>query len=127
MTDGDEVLHGDDYGEGLDLSSNAALGHFGGEVGDFPEAVQHLFAVQAQGVESVHGTPGQVGLFLEVLHAGTMLEQVGADTGFGVGGGVGVEAGSFGGLMVGHGSGEDQVSKGYFLIGNGIADFRLIA
>jgi hypothetical protein len=40
-----------------------------------------------------------------------------------VGGGVGVEADSFGGAAVGHGAGEDQVGKGYFLIGDGIAYF----
>jgi hypothetical protein len=37
-TVGDEVLHGHDHGEGLDLSGNAATGHIGAEVGDFPEA-----------------------------------------------------------------------------------------
>ena len=47
-TVGDEVFHGHDDGEGLDLAGNAASGHFGAEVGDFPEAVQYLFAVQVQ-------------------------------------------------------------------------------
>jgi hypothetical protein len=43
----------------------------------------------------------------------------------GVGGGVGVEAGGFGGLAVGHGSREDQVGKGYFLVGDWVVDFVL--
>jgi hypothetical protein len=49
---------------------------------------------------------------------------VGADTrfGFGVGGGVWVETGGFGGTAVSHGSREDQVGKGYFLIRDGVAD-----
>ena len=38
-TVGDEVFHGYDHGEGLDLSGNAASGHIWAEVGDFPEAV----------------------------------------------------------------------------------------
>ena len=40
-------------------------------------------------------------------------EHVGADTGFGfgVGGGVGVEADRFGGMAVGHGGREDQAGK----------------
>ncbi len=50
---GDEVFHGDDHGEGLDLTVNAASGHFGAEVRDFPEAVQYLFAVQALAVQSL--------------------------------------------------------------------------
>ena len=76
---------------------------------------------------SVHGTPGQVGLLLDelLLHGGAVLEHEGADTGlgFGVGGGVGVEADGFSGLTVGHGAREDQAGKGYFLIGDGVADF----
>jgi hypothetical protein len=48
-----------------------------------------LFAVQVQPMQSV-------GLLLDelLLHGGSVLEHVGADTGlgFGVGGGVGVEA-----------------------------------
>jgi hypothetical protein len=36
---GDEVLHGRDHGEALDLSANAVSGHFGAELGEFPEAV----------------------------------------------------------------------------------------
>jgi hypothetical protein len=60
-----------------------------------------------------------------LLHGGAVLEDVGADTrlGFGVGGGVGVEAHDFGGMTVGHGAREDQAGKGYFLIGDGVADF----
>ena len=59
------------------------------------------------------------------LHGGAVLEHVGADPGlgFGVGGGVGVEADGFGGTTVGHGSREDQTGKGYFLIGDGVDDF----
>jgi hypothetical protein len=85
------------------------------------------FAAHIQPAQSLHGTPGQVGFFLQELfaHGGTVLEHVGADTGFGfgVGGGVGVEADGFGGLPVGHGSREDQVGKGHFLISDWIADF----
>ena len=73
------------------------------------------------------GTPGQVGFLLDelLLNGGAVLEHVGADTGlgFGVGGGVGVEADGFGGLTVGHGSREDQAGKGYFLIGDGVVHF----
>jgi hypothetical protein len=116
-------LHGHDHGEGLDLSGNAASGHIGAEVGDFPEAFQYLFAVQIQAAQTVHGAPGQVGLLLDelLLDGGAVLEHVGADTGlgFGVSGGVGVEADGFGGLTVGHGAREDQAGKGYFLIGDG--------
>jgi hypothetical protein len=116
-------LHGDDHGEGLDLAGYAASGHFGAEVGDFPETGEYLFAVQVQPVQSVHGTPGQVGLLLDelLLHGGAVLKHVCADTGlgFGVGGGVGVEADSFGGMTVGHGAREDQAGKGNFLIGDG--------
>jgi len=113
-------LHGDDHGDGLDLAGDAASGHFGAEVGNFPEAGQNSFAVQVQPVQSV-------GLLLDelLLHGGAVLEHVGADTGFGfgVGGGVGVEADGFGGMTVGHGAREDQAGKGYFLIGDGVADF----
>ena len=117
---GDEVQHGHDHREGLDLAGNAVSGHFGAEVGDFPEAVQYLFAVQVQAAQSL-------GLLLDelLLHGGAVLEHVGANMGFGfgVGGGVGVEADGFGGMTVGHGAREDQAGKGYFLIGDGVADF----
>jgi hypothetical protein len=113
-------LHGHDHGEGLDLSGNAASGHIGAEVGDFPEAVQYSFAVQVKAAQTV-------GLLLDelLLHGSAVLEHVVADTGFGfgVGGGVGVEADGFGGLTVRHGAREDQAGKGYFLIGDGIDDF----
>ena len=126
-TVGDEVLHGHDHGEGLDLAGNAASGHLGAEIGDFPEAGQYLFAVQVQPALSFHGTPGQVSLLLDelLLHGGAVLEHEGADTGlgFGVGGGVGVEADGFSGLTVGHGASEDQAGKGYFLIGDGVVHF----
>src|ERR1700689_747843 len=79
---------------------------------------------------TLRGTPGlagQVGLLVDelLLHGGAVLEHVVADTGlgFGVGGGVGVEADSFGGMTVGHGAREDQAGKGYLLIGDGVADF----
>jgi DDE family transposase len=104
-TVGDEVLHGHDHREGLDLAGNAASSHFGAEVDDFPEAGQYLFAVQVQPAQSL-------GLLLDelLLHGGAVLEHVGADTGFGfsVGGGVGVEADGFGGMTVGHDAREDQ-------------------
>ena len=59
-----------------------------------------------------------------IVHGGPVLEHVGADPGFGfgVGGGVGVETGSFGGLTVGHSSRENQVGKGYFLVSDEVAD-----
>jgi hypothetical protein len=78
-----------------------------------------LFAVEIEPAQSV-------GLLLDklLLHGGAVLEHVGAypGFGFGVGGGVGVEADGFGGMTVGHGSREDQAGKGYFLIGDGVAD-----
>ena len=82
-------------------------------MGDFPEARQYLLAVRTEA--------GQwLGLLLQglLLDGGGVLEHVGADTGFGfgVGGRVGVEADSLGGLTVGHGAREDQEGKGYFLI-----------
>ena len=60
-----------------------------------------------------------------LLHGGAVLEHVGADTrlGFGVGGGVGAETDSFGGLAVGHPARKDQVGKSYFLICDGVAYF----
>jgi hypothetical protein len=121
-TVGDEVLHGHDHGEGFDLAGNAASGHFGAEVGDFPEAVQYFFAVQVQAALSF-------GVLLDelLLHGGAVLEHVGADPGFGfcVGCRVGVQADGFSGLTVGHAAREDQAGKGYFLIGDGVADFIL--
>jgi hypothetical protein len=60
-----------------------------------------------------------------LLYSGAVFEHVSADSrlGFGVGGGVGVEADSFGGTTVRHGARKDQAGKGYFLIGDGVADF----
>ncbi|MGB8537080.1 MAG: hypothetical protein WCD57_11740, partial [Acidobacteriaceae bacterium] len=60
-----------------------------------------------------------------LLHGGTVLEHAGADTrlGFGVGGGVGVEAHGLGSIPIGHGSREDQAGKGHFLIGDEVAYF----
>jgi hypothetical protein len=109
----DQAFDGHDHGEGLDLAGNAASGHLGAEVGDFPEAGQDLFAAQVQPALFVHGTlrgkpglAGQVGILLDelLLNGGTVLEHVGADTGlgFGVGGGVGVETDGFGGATVSH-------------------------
>ena len=99
---------------------NAASGHPGAEVGDFPEAGEYLFAIQVR-------RPLPFGLLLgkRLLDGGAVLEHVGPDTrfGFGVSGGVGVEADGFGGLTVGHGAREDQEGKGYFLIGDGVAHF----
>ena len=69
----------------------------------------------------------RVGLLLDelLLDGGSVVEHVGADTGFGfgVGGGVRVEACGFSGLTVGHGAREDQRGKGHFLIGDGVGDF----
>jgi len=42
--------------------------------------------------------------------------------GFGVGGGVWVEADGFCGTTVVHGSREDQAGKGYFLVCDGVGD-----
>jgi hypothetical protein len=66
------------------LAGNAAAGHFGGQVGDFPEAVQDLLAPLVLPTQLLHGTPGQVGFLLDelLLHGGTVLDHVGADTGF---------------------------------------------
>ena len=44
----DQAFDGHDHCEGLDLAGNAASGHFGAQVGDFPEAGQDLFAAQVQ-------------------------------------------------------------------------------
>jgi hypothetical protein len=119
-TVGDEVLHGNDHGEGLDLAGNAVSGHFGAKVGEFPEAVEYFFTVEVQPVLFP-------GLLVDklLMDGGAVLEHVVADAGFGfdVGCGVGVEADGFGGLTVGHGAREDQEGKGHFLIGDGIADF----
>ena len=49
----DQALHGNDHREGLDLAGNAAAGHFGAQVGDFPEAGQDLFAAQVQSTLSL--------------------------------------------------------------------------
>jgi hypothetical protein len=118
----DEAFDGDDHGEGLDLAGNAASGHFGAEVRDFPEAGQDLFAAQMEAALFA-------GILLEglLLDGGAMLEHVSADTrlGFGVVGGIGVEADGFGGTTIGHGSREDQVGKGYFLVSDGVADVFL--
>jgi hypothetical protein len=123
----DQAFDGHDHLEGFDLAGDAATGHFGAQFGDFPETVQDLFAALFLLTQSFRRTPGQVGFLIEelLLHGGTVLEHVGADTGFGfgVGGGVGVEAHSLGGGMVGHCSGEDEAGKGYFLIGDEVADF----
>ena len=93
-TVGDKVFHGHDEEERLDLAGNAAPGHFGAEVGDFPEAVQYLFAVQVQAVLSICFLVDKL-----LLYGGAVLEHVGADArfGFDVGGGAGFEAGDFGG------------------------------
>jgi hypothetical protein len=93
--------------------------HVGVQVGDFPEAGQDSLAAQV--------LPALFLRFLlqeAIVHGGPVLEHVGADPGFGfgVGGGVGVETGSFGGLTVGHSSRENQVGKGYFLVSDEVAD-----
>jgi hypothetical protein len=87
----DQALDGHDHGERLDLSGNAAAGHFGPQVGDFPEAGQDLFAPQVQPTQSL-------GFLLDelLLHGGAVLDHVGEDAGlgFGVSGGVGARWGS---------------------------------
>jgi hypothetical protein len=123
----DQAFDGHDHGEGFDLAGNAVACHFGAQFGDFPEAVQDLFAALFVLAQSLRGTAGEVGVLFEelLLHGGTVLEHVGADTrfGLGVGGGVGVEADGLGGGMVGHGSREDEASKGHFLIGDEVTGF----
>ena len=130
----DQAFDGHDHCEGLDLAGNAAAGHFGAQVCDFPESGQDLLAAQTLPALFLHGTlrgkpglAGQVGILLNelLLDGGPMLEHVGADTGLGlgVGGGVGGEADGFGGTTVGHGSREDQAGKSYFLIGDEVSDF----
>src|SRR5271156_6498305 len=117
-TVGDQTFDGYDHRHSLDLAGNAASGDFRAQAGEFPEAVQDSLAAQ---VEAGH----RFLLYELLLHTGTVLEHVVADTGFGfdVDGGVGVEAYGFGSTLVGHGSREDQVGKGYFLIGDEVADF----
>jgi hypothetical protein len=115
----DQAFDGDDHGEGLDLGGHAVSSRVGIQVGDFPEAGQDSLAAQVQPALLL-------GLLLQevLMHGGPVLEHVGADPGFGfgVGGGVGVKTGGFGGLAVGHSSTENQVGKGYFLISYGVAD-----
>jgi hypothetical protein len=107
------------------LAGNAASGHFGAELGEFPEAVQYSFAVEVQPALSVSLLLDEPLLDEPLLDGGAVLDHVVADTGFGfgVGGGVGVETDGFGGTTVGHGAREDQVGKGHFLIGDGVGDF----
>ena len=116
----DQAFDGHDHCEGLDLAGNAAAGHFGAQVGDFPESGQNLLAAQI--------LPAQfLGILLDelLLNGGPMLKHIGTDTrlGFGVGSGIGVKTDGFGGTTVGHGSREDQAGKGYFLIGDEVGDF----
>jgi hypothetical protein len=115
----DEAFDGDDHGEGLDLGGHAVAGPFGFHVGDFPEAGQDLVAAYTEPAEFP-------GILLDelLLNGGTVLEHVGADTGFGfgVGGGIWVETGGLGGTTIVHGSSEDQAGKGYFLVGDGFGD-----
>ena len=115
----DQAFDGDDHGEGFHLGGHAVSSHVGVQVGDFPEAGQDSLAAQVQ--------PALLLSFLlheAIMQGGPVLEHVGADPGFGfgVGGGVGVETGGFGGLTVGHSSRENQVGKGYFLVGDEVAN-----
>ena len=108
---GDEVFHGDDDGEGLDLAGDAVSGHFGAEVGNLPETLQHLIAFQVKALQAL-------GLLLD---SSAVLADVSANIGFGfdVGSGFGVEADGLGGLTVGHRARKDLAGEGYFLIGDG--------
>ena len=78
MTVGDEVLHGHDHREGLDLAGDAASGRFRAKVGYFPEAIQYIFAIQFQAVLFP-------GILLDelLLDSGAVLDHVGADMGCG--------------------------------------------
>jgi len=73
---GIKPFYGHDHGEGLDLAGNAAAGHFGGELGDFPEAVQDLFAALFLPALSVWFLLDEL-----LLQGGPVLEHVGANTG----------------------------------------------
>jgi hypothetical protein len=42
----DQAFDGHDHGEGFDLAGDAATGHLGAHLRDFPEAIQNLFAAQ---------------------------------------------------------------------------------
>jgi hypothetical protein len=119
-TVGDQAFDGHDHGDGLDLAGDAAAGYFGAQFGDFPETIQDLFAALFQPAPSFRFLIEEL-----LLHGGTVLEHVGADTGlrFGVSRGVGVKAHGLGGVPVGHGSREDQAGKGYFLISDEVAYF----
>jgi hypothetical protein len=87
--------------------------------GQFPEPGQDLVAAKVQLAQ-----PFGFLVHQPFPDGGAVLRHVGADArlGFGVGGGVGIEADGFRGAAVIHGSGKDQVSKGHFLSGDGIGD-----
>jgi hypothetical protein len=104
------------------VAGNAAAGHFGAQVGDFPEAGQDLFAPRFS-----RRSPSVLAR-RAVAARRHGARSCSADTGlgFGVGGGVGVEAHGLGGTTIGHGSKEDQAGKSYFLIGDEVADFILL-
>jgi hypothetical protein len=57
---GDQSFDGDDHGEGLDLSADAAAGYFGAQVGDFPEAVEDLVAARTEAGQSLSDGVGDV-------------------------------------------------------------------
>jgi hypothetical protein len=115
----DQAFDGHDQGEGLDLGGHAVASHFGVEVGNVPETGQDSVAAHVEPAEFL-------GILLDnlLLYGGAMLKHPGADTrlGFGVGGGVGVEADGIRGLTVGRGSREDQAGESYFLVSDEVVD-----
>ena len=99
----DQSFDGYDHRKSLDLAGDDASGHLAAKIGQFPETGQDLVATKVQ--------PAQPFGFL--VHqpfpdGGAVLNHVGADArlGFGVGGGVGIEADSFRSAAVIHGSGQ---------------------
>jgi hypothetical protein len=60
----DEAFDGHDDRDGLDLTCDAVTGHFGAQFGEFPEAVQDLFAALFLAVQPLRSSTGQVGFLI---------------------------------------------------------------
>jgi hypothetical protein len=101
---GNQPFDGYDHGKGLDLAGEDAPGYFVAEIGQFPEPGEDLVATKVELAQPF-------GFLIHQLFSDSsaVLAHVGADAGLGfrVGGGVGIEAGCFGGATVVHGSGKD--------------------